>query len=426
MTILEEILYVILLLFILFPAPSTADIQNMKIRSDKRGKILFSKFGFSHPGYVSVAVSSVSVTSPFPLPQPDPSRMGFMLLSHDLIDEYNQEFQRNHALCPLDNKFIKVLFTFQDLSSPPQSSFNISYHVTYPSVCSLYFVNCNLSCVTMDVHTELYNTNDDGTTKNYLSAGQTQHPSLIFSFSYLCFLGIWILVCFKYWRSLHMVHVLMGVFLVISFLNFVVVAVDNLYVKDTGTSHGWDIFVYIFQFMRIELLFTVIVLTGFGWGFFKPRLHVLEILVLMIVILLQVWANVSTINVEETGPYNKDKVHWAVSSIFAEFICSFVITLPMACSVSMIHGNAKTAYYLFGVVVIAYSFITWFFRMAPDPFELLPWVVNTTEETCALFLCLVMFYIFKPFDDNDETHWLWGNGNISLGNELPTSSFSFR
>ncbi|CAI9278378.1 unnamed protein product [Lactuca saligna] len=164
MRILGKFITAALLLFfvLIMTAPSTADIISTKIRSHNRNTILFSEFEYSHTGYVSVKVSSVGISSiPFTsnLSQPDPSRIGFFLLSDELSYRYRQEFKRNPDLCVLDINFISVLFTFRDLSPPPESSFNKSYHVIYPGVYSLYFVNCNdLSLLTMDVRSELYNT----------------------------------------------------------------------------------------------------------------------------------------------------------------------------------------------------------------------------------------------------------------------------
>lgn len=131
MRIFRKIIVVVLLLFFLFSAPSTAEIISKKLRSDNRSTILFSEFGFSHTGHVSFDISSVSVNSN--LPEPDPSRIGFFLLSFKVEDDYLQESRKNLELCPLDNNFISLLFTFQDHVYPyPQSSFNKTYPVSYP------------------------------------------------------------------------------------------------------------------------------------------------------------------------------------------------------------------------------------------------------------------------------------------------------
>ncbi|CAI9278375.1 unnamed protein product [Lactuca saligna] len=175
--------------------------------------ILFPEFEYSHTSYVYVAVSSVGISS-IPvtsnLSQPDPSRIDFFLLPDELFARYNHEFEQNPDLCALDIKFITVLFTFQDLSPPHQSSFNKSYNVTYLGKYSLYFANCNdLSLVTMEVRTELSTT--PMMTKDYLSARQP-HPSLLFRLFLidLCFLGVWIYISLKNQQCFKRIHLLMA------------------------------------------------------------------------------------------------------------------------------------------------------------------------------------------------------------------------
>ena len=116
----------VLLLFFIFPTPSTAEIKSFKIRNDASHLILIDEFEFTNTGHVSVAISGVSVTY-MPESPPDPSRMGFFLVSNDALSYLNPNS------CDLDFKLISLLFTFQNLSG--QSSFNTSYDVTYPNLC---------------------------------------------------------------------------------------------------------------------------------------------------------------------------------------------------------------------------------------------------------------------------------------------------
>ncbi|KAL0409841.1 UNVERIFIED_CONTAM: protein CANDIDATE G-PROTEIN COUPLED RECEPTOR 7 [Sesamum latifolium] len=266
------------LLLVLLPLTS-AEIKNLKISSDSRPMILFERFGFTHTGQATITVSSVSVISK--VGSPEPSRLGFFLLSEESLVQVLLELQTNPSFCVLDSKYINLLFTFRDLSPPPLSSFNHSYPITSPNEYSLFFANCAPeSTVTMDVGTELYNL--DGREKDFLSAGLTQLPSL---------------------ASVHRIHLLMGVLVIMKALNLLCAAEDKHYVKVTGTPHGWDVLFYIFQFLRVVLLFTVIVLIGTGWSFLKPFLQEREKKVLMIVIPLQVLANIASIVIGETGPY---------------------------------------------------------------------------------------------------------------------------
>ncbi|KAI3518281.1 hypothetical protein L1887_06827 [Cichorium endivia] len=90
MRIIRKNYIAILLLFFLFIKPSAAEIISLELRSDNRHLIPLIEFEFSSAGYVSFAISSVSVTST--LLQHDFSRMGFLLQSPDGVDQYRMVF----------------------------------------------------------------------------------------------------------------------------------------------------------------------------------------------------------------------------------------------------------------------------------------------------------------------------------------------
>ncbi|KAL4295893.1 hypothetical protein GQ457_12G009200 [Hibiscus cannabinus] len=253
MTKLPLLLLLSLSLSLSLFSSTTAEIKTLTITSDSRPMILFEKFGFTHRGFVSVSVSSVSVISSANDPNPDASRLGFFLLSEEALLQVLLEIQQNPHFCVLDSRYILNLFTFADLSPPPLSRFNHTYPVSSPNEYSLFFSNCAPETrVSMNVKTEIYNLESDDT-KDYLSAGLTQLPSLytFFSILYLVFLGCWIYVCYTNKRSVHRIHLLMSGLLLFKALNLICAAEDKHYVKVTGTPHGWDVLFYIFQFIRV-------------------------------------------------------------------------------------------------------------------------------------------------------------------------------
>uniref|UniRef100_A0A5B7APK5 Uncharacterized protein n=1 Tax=Davidia involucrata TaxID=16924 RepID=A0A5B7APK5_DAVIN len=409
------ILLLVLLLLSILLGPITAEIKTLKITADPRPMILFEKFGFTHTGHVSVAVSSVSVTSS--LARPDPSHLGFFLLSEESLIQVLLEFQQNPSFCVLDSKYISLLFTFRDLSPPPHTSFNRSYPVTAPNEYSLFFANCAPeSQVTMDVRTEVFNF-DAGGVKDYLPAGLTQLPTIFFLFSiiYFAFIGIWIYICYKNKRSVHRIHLLMAGLLLIKALNLICAAEDKHYVKVSGTPHGWDVLFYIFQFIRVVLLFTVIILIGTGWSFLKPFLQEKEKKVLMIVIPLQVLANVASIVIGETGPFIKDWVTWNQVFLLVDIVCCCAIIFPIVWSIRSLRENSKTdgkaarnlakltLFRQFYIVVIGYLYFTRIvvFALKTIAAYKYQWVSNAAEEIASLAFYMVMFYMFRPVEKNE-------------------------
>lgn len=405
-----SILFLSLLLY-----PSSAEIKSLSIASDSRPMILFEKFGFTHTGHVTVSVSSVSFSSPHA--GTDPSLLGFFLLSEESLLQVLLEIQRNPQFCVLNSHYIALLFTFRDLSPPPNSSFNRSYPVTSPNEYSLFFANCAPeSSVSMDVRTEVYNVDRDGS-KDFLSAGQTHLPSLFFVFSlaYFAFVGFWIYICFTNKRSVHRIHLLMAGLLLMKALNLICAAEDKHYVKVTGTPHGWDVLFYIFQFIRVVLLFTVIVLIGTGWSFLKPFLQEKEKKVLMIVIPLQVLANIASVVIGETGPFIKDWVTWNQVFLLVDIICCCAIIFPIVWSIRSLRETSKTdgkaarnlaklqLFRQFYMVVIGYLYFTRIvvFALRTIAAYKYQWVSNAAEEIASLIFYMIMFYMFRPVEKNE-------------------------
>ncbi|XP_073282098.1 protein CANDIDATE G-PROTEIN COUPLED RECEPTOR 7-like [Primulina huaijiensis] len=406
-------LFLVFSLVVILP-PMAAEIKTLKISSDSRAMILFERFGFTHTGQANISVSSVSVDSPGA--SADSSHLGFFLLSEESLIQVLVELQQTPSFCVLESKYITHLFTFRDLSPPPRSSFQRSYPISSPNEYSLFFANCAPdSTVSMEVRTELYNF--DGHVKDFLSAGLTQLPSLYFCFSvvYFAFFGFWIFICLKNRRVVHRIHALMGVLVIMKALNLLAAAEDKHYVKVTGTPHGWDVLFYIFQFIRVVLLFTVIILIGTGWSFLKPFLQEREKKVLMIVIPLQVLANVASVVIGETGPFIKDWVTWNQVFLLVDIICCCAIIFPIVWSIRSLRETSKTdgkaarnlakltLFRQFYIVVIGYLYFTRIvvFALRTIAAYKYQWVANAAEEIASLAFYAVIFYMFRPVEKNE-------------------------
>ncbi|XP_075490269.1 protein CANDIDATE G-PROTEIN COUPLED RECEPTOR 7-like [Primulina tabacum] len=406
-------LFLVFSLVVILP-PMAAEIKTLKISSDSRAMILFERFGFTHTGQANISVSSVSVDSPGA--SADASHLGFFLLWEESLIQVLVELQQTPSFCVLESKYITRLFTFRDLSPPPRSSFERSYPITSPNEYSLFFANCAPdSTVSMEVRTELYNL--DGHVKDFLSAGLTQLPSLYFCFSvvYFAFFGFWIFICLKNRRVVHRIHALMGLLVIMKALNLLAAAEDKHYVKVTGTPHGWDVLFYIFQFIRVVLLFTVIILIGTGWSFLKPFLQEREKKVLMIVIPLQVLANVASVVIGETGPFIKDWVTWNQVFLLVDIICCCAIIFPIVWSIRSLRETSKTdgkaarnlakltLFRQFYIVVIGYLYFTRIvvFALRTIAAYKYQWVANAAEEIASLAFYAVIFYMFRPVEKNE-------------------------
>lgn len=406
-------------------SPCAAEIKNLEITSDTRTLILFEKFGFTPRGHVNISISNVKFSSG--AGQADPSLFGFFLLSDEsLLKALYDSEQRSEVddanpnpnpnpYCVLSSRYVLRLFNFKELA---EASHSVSYPITHPDEYSLYFASCVPdSQITMAVRTAMYNLQPDGK-PDFLSVGQSRLPTLysVFAVAYAIFLGIWIYICLIRYRPFsHKIHLLMGGLLLAKALNLLFAAEDQHFIKVSGTPHGWDVLFYIFQFLRGVLLFTVIVLIGTGWSFLKPFLQDREKKVLMIVIPLQVLANIASAVVGETGPFIQDWITWNQVFLIVDIICCCAILFPIVWSIRTLKETSKTdgkaarnlakltLFRQFYIVVVGYLYFTRIvvFALATIASYKYRWVSVAAGETASLAFYAFMFHMFQPAERNE-------------------------
>ncbi|VAH19995.1 unnamed protein product [Triticum turgidum subsp. durum] len=224
----------------------------------------------------------------------------------------------------------------------------------------------------MNVRTEMYNANPDGS-KDYLPVGQ---------------------------------------------------APDQHYIRVTGTPHGWDVAFYLFQLIKGVILFAVIVLVGTGWSFLRPFLQDREKKVLMVVIPLQVMANIADAVIGETGPFMQSWVTWNQILLFVDVACCCAVLFPVVWSMRSLRETSKTdgkaarnlskltLFRQFYTVVIGYLYFTRIvvFALRTIASYQYRWVSVLAEEVASMAFYMYMFYTFRPaerskyfsLDDDDE------------------------
>ncbi|KAG8085846.1 hypothetical protein GUJ93_ZPchr0010g8100 [Zizania palustris] len=391
-----------LLLLLAVALPAAAEIKTESFREDPRPSILFEKFGFSKTGAVRIVISGAAVSSSFA--RADPKQLGFFILSDESMFQAVYESQarpppekRAEAAgggpdepdvsgCVLSSPYVKTLFTFHDMEG---GHYNKSFPVTHPDEYSLYFANCAPEAlVTMKVRTEMYNANPDGS-KDYLSVGQAPVPAIygFFAFFYAAFLAAW---------------------------GYLTLTRDRHYIRVTGTPHGWDVAFYLFQLVKGVVLFAVIVLVGTGWSFLKPVLQDREKKVLMVVIPLQVMANIAAAVIGETGPFMQGWVTWNQILLFVDVACCCAVLFPVVWSMRSLRETSKTdgkaaqtlskltLFRQFYIVVIGYLYFT---RIVVYALKTIAnyqfrWVSILAEEVATLAFYLFMFYTFRPAERN--------------------------
>lgn len=397
------------------------EIKNPVFQSDTRPIILFEKFGFMLRGYANVSISSVALqtasssASLETAQAPDPSLLGFLLATDDALVQVVLEYERSEV-CLLRNPLVRLLFTFSDLD-PESHAFSSAYPINDANEYGLYFANCaRQTAVSMNVRTEMYNLVGSSGSKNYLPAGQTQLPYLFLMlfFVYVALICAWIWLCLKNRASVHMIHILMGALVLVKALDLVTEAEDKFFISSTGTPHGWDVAFYVFSFLKGIMLFVVIVLIGTGWTILKPFLQDKDKRILMVVIPLQVFSNIASVVIDETGPFAKDWATWKQLLLIVDIVCCCAVLLPIMWSIRDLKKAAQTdgkaartlakltlfrQYYIVLFVYIYFTRVVVFALITVTVYKH-RWVSDCAAEVASLAFYLFTGYKFSPGEKN--------------------------
>ncbi|GAB4858104.1 hypothetical protein Ancab_016006 [Ancistrocladus abbreviatus] len=393
---------------------SSAEIRRTQIRSDSRPIIPFDEFGFTHTGRLELNVSHISLSNP----NVDLSKFGFFLCTRDSWLHVLQQLEDTDVTCALDSQLVKVVFRFDSLSKDNNNNyhFNVLFNESISDQYTLVFANCysNLQ-ISMNVFSAMYNLEGKNGRRDYLSAGRSILPRVYFLFSLayfaLCF--FWIHILYKKRLTVFRIHFFMLAVVILKALNLLCEAEDKSYIKRTGSAHGWDVLFYIFSFLKGITLFTLIVLIGTGWSFLKPYLQDREKKVLMIVIPLQVVANIAQVAIDERGPYGQDWVTWKQVFLLVDVICCCAVLFPIVWSIKNLREAARTdgkaavnlmkltLFRQYYIVVICYIYFT---RVVVYALETITSYRYLWTSVVAGELATLAFYVFTGYKFKPEVH----------------------
>ncbi|KAL9434688.1 hypothetical protein AB3S75_029354 [Citrus x aurantiifolia] len=391
---------------------SSAEIRFNEIRNDNRPIIPFDEFGFTHRGRLELNVSKISLSNSNP--DLDFSKVGFFLCTRDSWLHVLQQLEDGEITCALQSDLIKHVFTFNNLNG--KSDYNTIYSENDADQYTLVFANCLQQLkVSMDVRSAMYNLEGRSNNRDYLSAGKTILPRIYFLFSliYFTLAGLWIHVLYRKRLTAFRIHFFMLAVVVLKAVNLLCEAEDKSYIKRTGSAHGWDVLFYMFSFLKGITLFTLIVLIGTGWSFLKPYLQDKEKKVLMIVIPLQVVANIAQVVIDETGPYGQDWITWKQVFLLVDVVCCCAVLFPIVWSIKNLREAARTdgkaavnlmkltLFRQYYIVVICYIYFT---RVVVYALETITSYKYLWTSVVAGELATLAFYVFTGYKFKPEAH----------------------
>jgi len=376
-----------------------------------QGKWNLTQWIKSHMAYLE---HSIGLDSCDPDPSPTTSSSPIIQISNSSSNNQLLSFTSNSQL-------------FQPTSNK-QSSLNYSGKFTVNIDCSpqaglynLYFHNCfnykypDAVKINLELHMIEHNEN------TYLSAGEIPLPIIYGFMSAGFFLTacVWTVYLRRHWMWTYKIHWLMAALIFIKSISIAFHAVNFYYTGKEGFRvQSLTVLYYIIHLLKGALLFTTIVLIGTGYFFMKHVLSSKEKKLFMVVIPLQVIANVALIISESTEEGNASYKKWYEVTLLVDLLCCGAILLPVVWSIRHLSEAAKTdgkaaislqklklfrQFYVLIVCYIYFTRIVVYLIKITVPFQFM-WLDEFFTKTATFFFFVLTGYKFRPVNNNPYLH----------------------
>lgn len=282
---------------------------------------------------------------------------------------------------------------------------------------NLYFHNCPNykydSQVALDFSIQISEINSG----NFLSAGEMPLPALYFMMALLFFLSgcFWLFILKKSKHPVFKIHYLMAVLVYLKSLSLLFHGINYHFIQTKGEHvAAWAILYYITHLLKGAVLFITIVLVGTGWTFIKHILADKDKKLFMIVIPLQVLANVAEIIIEESEEGDIEHKTWRDVFILVDLLCCGAILFPVVWSIRHLqeaaHIDGKAAVNLrklklfrhFYIMIVCYIYFTRiivYLLKITVPFQY-EWLDEMFREMATYVFFVLTGYKFRPASAN--------------------------
>ncbi|XP_056601164.1 protein GPR107 [Triplophysa dalaica] len=286
---------------------------------------------------------------------------------------------------------------------------------------NFYFYNCysmpiyqHMSdLLTFSIDIDIKEKNPD----SYLSAGEIPLPKLYICMSSFFFvIGIlWVHVLCTHSADVYKIHWLMAALPFTKSLSLIFHAIDYYYISNQGFPiEGWAVVYYITHLLKGALLFITIALIGTGWAFVKHILSDKDKKIFMIVIPLQVLANVAYIIIESTEEGSSEYGLWMEILFLVDLLCCGAILFPVVWSIRHLQEASATDgkaainlaqlklfrhYYVMIVCYIYFTRIIASLIKVIVPFQW-KWLYQLMDELATLTFFFLTGHKFRPASYN--------------------------
>uniref|UniRef100_H3A2D3 G protein-coupled receptor 107 n=1 Tax=Latimeria chalumnae TaxID=7897 RepID=H3A2D3_LATCH len=298
-----------------------------------------------------------------------------------------------------------------------QFHFNVS-DVAQEGLYSLYFHNCySKEASSRQLRFDLDIKIEEKNPGSFLSAGEIPLPKLYISMAFFFLLsgGVWVHLLRKRRNDVFKIHWLMAALPFTKSLSLVFHAIDYYYISTQGFPiEGWAVVYYITHLLKGALLFITIALIGTGWAFVKHILSDKDKKIFMIVIPLQVLANVAYIIIESTEEGTTEYGLWKEILFLVDLLCCGAILFPVVWSIRHLQEASATDgkaainlaklklfrhYYVMIVCYIYFTRIIAILIKFTIPFQW-KWLYQLLDELATLIFFVLTGYKFRPASDN--------------------------
>ncbi|ROI27842.1 Protein GPR107 [Anabarilius grahami] len=252
---------------------------------------------------------------------------------------------------------------------------------------------------------------------SFLSAGEIPLPKLYICMSMFFFLigTLWIHVLRTHSADVYKIHWLMAALPFTKSLSLIFHAIDYYYISNQGFPiEGWAVVYYITHLLKGALLFITIALIGTGWAFVKHILSDKDKKIFMIVIPLQVLANVAYIIIESTEEGSIEYGLWMEILFLVDLLCCGAILFPVVWSIRHLQEASATDgkaainlaqlklfrhYYVMIVCYIYFTRIIASLIKVIVPFQW-KWLYQLLDELATLTFFFLTGHKFRPASYN--------------------------
>ncbi|KAM8772633.1 protein GPR108 [Acanthopagrus schlegelii] len=251
----------------------------------------------------------------------------------------------------------------------------------------------------------------------YLSAAEIPLSRLYIGMAGVFFTAamIWVYTLMKHRYSVFKIHWLMAALAFTKSISLVFHSINYHFINTKGHPiEGWAVMYYITHLLKGALLFITLALIGTGWAFVKYILSDKEKKIFMIVIPLQVLANVAYIIIESTEEGSSEYYLWKEILFLVDLICCGAILFPVVWSIRHLQEASSTDgkaamnleklklfrhYYVMIVCYIYFTRIIAILLKVTMPFQW-QWCYEFLVEVSTLIFFVLTGYKFRPASNN--------------------------